>query len=205
MQGSNSTGGQPGGPCHKAQEPALVCSIQLCQDVQEEADGSAGGSVAVVELDGVCQSLHTPLLAGAAHHGFDLILKETLEGVQWEDLVEASPAYSEQLLDFFQFGFSVCLRGSASLSKWSSSVISLERPLPICSISWSEDQCVAAELECLQVARMKDRLLSVNFKKESLVCSAHQQRDKMGDFTMNCMQELSLYYCLSKHDVAPCA
>ena len=96
MQGSNSTRRQPGRASHKAQEPALVCSIQLCQNVQEEADRSAGGSVAVVKLDGVGQSLHTPLFASAAHHGFDLILKEALEGIQGEDLVEASPACGSQ-------------------------------------------------------------------------------------------------------------
>lgn len=92
MQSSNATRGQSGRASHKAQEPALVCSIQLCQDVQEEADGSAGGGVAVIKLDGVCQGLHAPLLTGATHHGLYLILKEALQGVQWEDLVEARPA-----------------------------------------------------------------------------------------------------------------
>ena len=92
MQGSNATRRESGGASHKAQEPALICSIQLRQNVQEEADGSAGGGVTVIKLDGVCQGLHAPLLASAAHHGLNLVFKEALEGVQWEDLVEAGPA-----------------------------------------------------------------------------------------------------------------
>ena len=46
----------------------------------------------MVKLDGVSESLNCPLLPSAAHHGLDLILKEALEGVQGEHLVEASPA-----------------------------------------------------------------------------------------------------------------
>ena len=92
MQSSNSTRRESGGASHKAQEPALICSIQLCQDVQEEANRSAGGGVTVIKLDGVCQGLHAPLLASAAHHGLNLILKEAFERVQWEDLIEARPA-----------------------------------------------------------------------------------------------------------------
>ena len=46
----------------------------------------------MIKLDGVCQGLHSPLLASATHHGLDLILKEAFEGIQWEDLIEARPA-----------------------------------------------------------------------------------------------------------------
>ncbi len=46
----------------------------------------------MVELDGVGEGLHGPLLPGAAHHSLNLILKEALECVKREDLIEASPA-----------------------------------------------------------------------------------------------------------------
>ena len=46
----------------------------------------------MVKLDGVCEGLHSPLLTGAAHHSLNLILKEALERMKREDLVEASPA-----------------------------------------------------------------------------------------------------------------
>ncbi len=46
----------------------------------------------MVELDGVSEGFYCPLLAGAAHHGLDLILEEALEGIKREDLIEARPA-----------------------------------------------------------------------------------------------------------------
>ena len=81
MQGCNTARWQAGRACHKAQEPPLVSGIQLSQDVHEVSDGCAAGSVAMVKLDGVCESLHGPLLPSAAHHGLNFILKEALEGV----------------------------------------------------------------------------------------------------------------------------
>lgn len=81
MQSSDSARRESGRASHKTQEPALICSIQLRQNVQEEANRSAGGGVTVIKLDGVCEGLHTPLLASAAHHGLDLVLKEALQGV----------------------------------------------------------------------------------------------------------------------------
>ena len=92
LQGSNPPRRQAGGASDKAQEASLVSSIQLSQDLQEVSDGCAAGGVAMVKLDGVGQSLHSPLLTSAAHHGLNLVLKEALEGVQGENLVEASPA-----------------------------------------------------------------------------------------------------------------
>ena len=46
----------------------------------------------MVKLDGVCEGLNGPLLTGSAHHSLNLILKEALERMKREDLVEASPA-----------------------------------------------------------------------------------------------------------------
>ena len=45
----------------------------------------------MVKLDGVCEGLHCPFLTSAAHHGLNFILKEALEGIQREHLIEASP------------------------------------------------------------------------------------------------------------------
>lgn len=92
MQGCNATRWQAWRSSHKAQEPPLVSSIKLSQDVHEVSDGCAGSSVAVVKLDGVSQSLYSPLLTSTAHHGLNFILKEAFEGVQGKDLVEPSPA-----------------------------------------------------------------------------------------------------------------